>query len=185
MVHHPGEDDWVHKAKAGDQTAFAALVDRYWEGVRRWLFGLTGKEHLAEDLTQETFLRAWSALARLQTDVTFRVWLFRIARNCYLDNRRGPRGQDTKPLPTDLRGRPAEPLGELLDREAHRLLQAALSRLPTHYRAAYLLWTQEDLPYCQIAQVLTITEETARWRVCKARQCLLKEMQAYLDVEKP
>jgi RNA polymerase sigma-70 factor (ECF subfamily) len=184
VVEHSPENDWVRKARTGDRAAFAALVDRYWDCLRRWLFGLTGKEHLAEDLTQEAFFRAWSALPRLQADVTFVVWLFRIARNCFLDYRRGPHGRQPKRLPADLSGPSADPLGELLHREAQSRLEAALGGLPTHYRAAYLLWTQEDLPYCQIAQVLAITEETARWRVCKARQSLLKEMKAYLDVGK-
>ena len=184
-MEHPEEGEWVRQARAGDRAAFAALVDRYWDRLRRWLFALTRQEHLAEDLTQEAFLRAWQALPTLEGPGGFRPWLFRIARNCLLDRQRGPRGAEARSLPADLQAKGTGPVGDVLEREAQQMLQAALARLPTDYRAAYVLWTQEDMPYCQIAQVLAISEETARWRVCKARQFLLRELQPYLDVPKP
>jgi RNA polymerase sigma-70 factor (ECF subfamily) len=98
-----------------------------------------------------------------------------------LDSRRGPRGVNPRLLPADLDGGEADPLTELLEHEAQQMLQAALARLPTTYRAAYLLWTHEDMPYHNIAQVLGISEETARWRVCKARQMLAKQLRSYLN----
>jgi RNA polymerase sigma-70 factor (ECF subfamily) len=180
-VNHPDEAEWVRKAQTGDQAAFALLVDRYWERLRRWLYGLTGRVHASEDLTQEAFTKAWASLPRLQAEETFRVWLFRIARNCLLDSKRGPRGTDAKPLPENLGGKEPEPLGELIDQEAQKMLVEALGKLGTQYQAAYLLWTHEDMPYHQIARVLSITEETARWRVCKARQSLARQLRAYLD----
>jgi RNA polymerase sigma-70 factor (ECF subfamily) len=85
-------------------------------------------------------------------------------------------------LPEGLTSGAAEPLEQLLEQESDRLLQSALMKLPTKYRAAYLLWTHDELPYHQIAQVLGTTEETARWRVCVARQFLVKALQSYLDV---
>jgi RNA polymerase sigma-70 factor (ECF subfamily) len=185
VAEHPEELGWVRRAQAGDRTAFAALVDLYWERLRRWLYGLTGKEHFAEDLTQEAFTRAWAALPRLTAELRFQPWLFRIARNCLLDNRRGQRGIDPQPLPEQLPEKGEGPLGELLEREAHQAVQTALARLPEQYRTAYLLWTQADLPYSEIAQVLGTTEETARWRVYKARQYLLNELRPYLAVPEP
>ena len=185
MAEHPEELGWVRRAQAGDRTAFASLVDRYWERLRRWLFALSGNEHVAEDMTQEAFTRAWAALPRLQAEVRFQPWLFRIARNCLLDSRRGQRGIPPRPLPEQLEQPGEGPLGKLLEQEAHQAVQAALERLPETYRSAYLLWTQADLPYSEIAQVLSITEETARWRVFKARQYLLNELRPYLAVPEP
>jgi RNA polymerase sigma-70 factor (ECF subfamily) len=175
------EDEWVRKAQTGDRTAFAALVERYWNPLRRWLFGLTGREHLAEDFTQEAFFRAWSALPQLHTADAFRAWIFRVARNCLISSKRGPRGAATAALPEDLADRDAGPLEKVVEDEGQQQLRAALARLPETYRAVYLLMTEEDWSYSQIAAVLEITEETARWRVCKARQFLLKELRAYLD----
>jgi RNA polymerase sigma-70 factor (ECF subfamily) len=179
------ETECVRRAQTGDRAAFAALVDRYWERLRRWLFALTGKVHLAEDLTQEAFTRAWATLPRLQAQVRFQPWLFRIARNCLLDNLRGRHSASPQPFPEQIPSREEGPLGELLEREARQALLAALARLPEPYRAAYLLWTQEDLPYSEIAAVLAVSEVTARWRVFKARQFLLNELRPYLAVPEP
>ncbi len=180
-MNHPDEADWVRRAQSGDHGAFALLVERYWDRLRRWLFGLTGREHLAEDVTQEALARAWVGLRGLHAEETFRVWLFRIARNCLTDSRRGPRKAEPLPLPDDLAADEARPIDELVDREAQQFLHEALGRLPDSHQAAYLLWTQEEMPYHQIARVIGVSEETARWRVFKARQFLVKELQAYLD----
>jgi RNA polymerase sigma-70 factor (ECF subfamily) len=175
------EDDWVQKSRTGDRVAFAALVDRYWDPLRRWLIGLCGHEQLAEDVTQEAFFRAWTGLPQLQAAVAFRVWLFRIARNCLVDGRRGPRGAAPAALPEDLADRAAGPVADVLEEEASQQLGEALARLPLPYRAAYLLLTQNQFSYAHIAEVLGVSEQTARWRVCKARQFLLKELRAYLE----
>ncbi len=87
-------------------------------------------------------------------------------------------------MPLDLPDRSAGPVADVLEGEARQQLQAALARLPAPYRAAYLLLTQNDFSYGQIADVLDVSEETARWRVCKARQFLLRELRAYLDSAK-
>jgi RNA polymerase sigma-70 factor (ECF subfamily) len=178
------EQQRVERARQGDRQAFAALVERYWQRVYRWLHGLTLRPHLAEDLTQETFLRAWSALATLRQEGGFLSWLFRIARNCLADSRRDPRAA-ARPLPESLPARDPDPLATVVDREGQALLWEACARLPVAYRAALLLWTQEELAYADIAQVLGITEATARWRVCRARQLLLRRLGTYLNREIP
>lgn len=182
----PGhEHEWVRRARQGDQEAFASLVDLYWERLRRWACCLTGRADTAEDVTQEAFVRAWAGLPRLTEENRFRVWLFRIAKNCWLDARRGPRGQLPQPLSAGLASKQPEPIESLIEDEGRQMLRAALARLPELYREAYLLWTQESIPYAEIAQILRISEEAARWRVCKARQRLLKELKAYLDCPSP
>ena len=177
----PDESKWVRQAAQGDRDAFARLVDGYWEKVRRWLFGLTGKQHLAEDVAQETFLKAWTALPTLREAGTFRVWLFQIARRCWSDARRRSHGHLRVPLPVEVQGNQPGPLNEIIGEEGQEQLQLALALLPSKYRAAYLLWTQEELPYSEIAEILGINEETARWRVCKARQGLVQTLTPYLQ----
>lgn len=182
----PGrEQEWVRRARQGDREAFASLVDLYWERLRRWSCILTGHADAAEDVTQEAFVRAWAALPRLTEESRFRVWLFRIAKNCWLDARRGPRGQTPRALSASLADKQPEPIETLVEDEGRQLLRAALARLPELYREAYVLWTQESIPYIEIAQVLGISEEAARWRVCKARQRLLSELKTYLDCPSP
>jgi RNA polymerase sigma-70 factor (ECF subfamily) len=183
-VPYAEEDHWVRQAQAGDRQAFAALVEAYWTRVYRWLYGLTHNRHSAEELTQEAFLRAWMGLPELKEIATFRPWLFCIARNCLISVRRGPRGTPVQRL-EDEATMDGGPIEEVLASEGQGLLELALGRMPALLRGAFLLWTQEDMPYPEVARALAITEETARWRVCKARQFLVKELEAYLDQTKP
>ena len=178
------ERQFVRRAKAGDRAAFSALADRYWGPVRAWLAGLTGREHLAEDLTQDAFLKAWAALPRLAADETFRVWLFRIARNEFLAYRRSPKALPPEALPDASDAAPG-PVAAAMTREADAALRAAVARLPEAYRETYLLWTHDALPYPEVARVLGTTEETARWRVCQARKLLVKALEPYLDPSPP
>jgi RNA polymerase sigma-70 factor (ECF subfamily) len=181
-VRSQDEHDWVRQAAQGDREAFARLVDRYWDRVRRWLFGMTGKQQFAEDIAQEAFLKAWTSLPALKQVETFRVWLFRIARHAWLDARRRSHSDLKVPMPIDLRAKQTGPVGNVIADETFEQLQIALARLPSKYRSAYLLWTHEELPYSEIAEILGVNEETARWRVCKARQGLVEAMTPYLSV---
>jgi RNA polymerase sigma-70 factor (ECF subfamily) len=180
-VQLPQETAWVREAARGDAKAFARLVDCYWDRVRCWQYGMTGRMHLAEDIAQETFLKAWTSLPLLRDAGTFRIWLFQIARRCWADARRRSKAARKAALPEDLPGQQPEPVNELIDVEAREKLELALEMLPSKFRAAYLLWTQEELAYVEITQILGTTEETARWRVCKARQTLLKLISGYLQ----
>lgn len=180
-MQQPDEAAWVHAARSGDRVAFAALVDRYWDRIHRWLFALTGHAHFAEDLTQDVFLKAWLNLPDLRADSHFRAWLFRIARNMAVNARKGPRGVPSTPLPRLAMSRDTGPLTAVLEIEGQTLLQVALGRLPTVYRAAFLLWTHEELPYAELSAILDVSEVTARWRVCKAREFLLRELKPFLE----
>jgi RNA polymerase sigma-70 factor (ECF subfamily) len=176
---------YVRQAQAGEGTAFAALVEEYWGRIYRWLYGLTGQPHTAEDLTQETFLKAWAGLPAFVTGQAFKTWLFRIARNCLIDHNRRARArrQASAQCQEIEENRPhePEPVTNLIEQENQGLLAKACAQLPAIYRAAFFLWTHEELPYAEIARILGITEETARWRVCKARQHLLKRLGSQLD----
>lgn len=173
------DGELVRQAKQGDRQAFSTLADRHWEPLRRWLCTLAGRATYADDLTQDALLRAWSTLDTLADIGRFRVWLYRIARNLLIDHQRRSRRQqelaDLEPAAAH-----ADPVDGLIERETERHLRDAIGRLPSHYRDVYLLWTQDDWPYSQIAGVLDISEETARWRVCVARQLLVKQLKTYL-----
>src|SRR5438128_37288 len=117
MVHAPDELDWVRQAARGDQNAFARLVDAYWDKVRRWLYGMSGKNHLAEEVAQEAFLKAWTSLPTLREPGTFRAWLFQIARRCWLDARRRSWAHLREPLTGDVQSPQSGPLRSILDDE--------------------------------------------------------------------
>ncbi|HJZ55538.1 MAG TPA: sigma-70 family RNA polymerase sigma factor [Gemmataceae bacterium] len=168
------EADWIRAAQAGDRSAFARLVDRYWDRLYRWLYHLTRDRHAAEDLTQETFLKALGAVNSFRAGSNFRAWVFRIGHNNFVNQKRADR-RSRHPLPEDVTGSEVGgPVDAVENREALELVGKAVAELPSDFRAALLLRVEEGLSFREIARVLGTTEETARWRVFKARQKLLK-----------
>ena len=168
------ENEWIRDAQNGDQSAFAHLVERYWDRLYRWLYHITRDRHTAEDLTQETFLKALAALKSFRPGSNFRAWVFRIGHNNFVNQKRADRR--TKHQLSDdmaeLEVGSAEAVTE--NREALEAVARAVAELPADFRIALTLRVEEGLSFKEVAQILNTTEETARWRVFKARQKLLK-----------
>ena len=168
------EAEWIRAAQNGDRSAFARLIDCYWDRLYRWLYHLTRDRHAAEDLTQETFLRALAAVKSFRPGSNFRAWVFRIGHNNFVNQKRSERRTQHQ-LPDDApapdRGS-AESAAE--NRETLEVVNRAVDDLPSDFRAALLLRVHEGLSFREVAKVLGTTEETARWRVFKARQKLMK-----------
>lgn len=170
------EADWIRAAQAGDRAAFARLVDRYWERLYRWLYQVTRDRHLAEDLTQETFLKAFAAVQSFRAGSNFRAWVFRIGHNNLVNHKRADR-RTKHQLPDDLAASDLTSAEDTTaNREALEAVSKAVAELPAEFRAALMLRVDEGLSFRDVARVLETTEETARWRVFKARQKLLKAL---------
>jgi RNA polymerase sigma-70 factor (ECF subfamily) len=178
------EHGHIRAAQAGDRAAFASLVERYWDRLYRWLYHLTRDRHAAEDLAQESFLKALAGLSKFRAGTNFNAWLFRIAHNTFANHHRSAARQ-REPLPDDLPEKEAGPVEQALTQEALQGVAKALNRLAPEFRAALLLRVEEGLSFRQIADVLDLTEETARWRVFKARQKLLVLLTPRQEQEKP
>jgi RNA polymerase sigma-70 factor (ECF subfamily) len=178
------EHSLIAAAQQGDRQAFALLVERYWDGLYRWLYHLSHDRHSAEDVAQETFLKAFRGLSRFRAGTNFRAWLFRIAHNS-LANLRRVKARARLALPEDVPANGEGPADIAISREALELLARAVARLPAEFRSAFLLRAEEGLSFREIGDVLGLTEETARWRVFKARQKLLSVLAPQLDTEKP
>ena len=168
------EADWIRAAQAGDRSAFARLIERYWERLYRWLYRMTRDRHTAEDLTQETFLKALAAVKTFRAGTNFRAWVFRIGHNNFVNQKRAER-RVKQQLPEDAAApelSTAEATTE--NREALEAIAQAVADLPSDFRAALTLRVEEGLSFREVARILNTTEETARWRVFKARQKLMK-----------
>jgi RNA polymerase sigma-70 factor, ECF subfamily len=172
------------QAQQGDRAAFAELAGDYYDRLHRWLFHLTRDRHAAEDLTQDTLMKAFAALERFQPGTNFRAWLFRIAYNGFVNQRRTV-ARRREPLPENLPDDQESPVEQAMHRETRALLAKEVEALPEEFRGAFLLRVEEGLSFRQIANILSLTEETARWRVYKARQRLLKALAPSVEQEKP
>jgi RNA polymerase sigma-70 factor (ECF subfamily) len=170
-------------AQRGDRPAFARLVEHYWDRLYRWLYHLAHDQHTAEDLAQETFLKAFAGLKKFQAGTNFGAWLFRIAHNNFANQCRAS-ARRREPLPDHLPDSRPGPLDQAVSDEALRSVARAVHRLPTEFRSALLLRVEEGLSFREIADVLDLTEETARWRVFKARQKLLSILAPRQEQEK-
>jgi RNA polymerase sigma-70 factor (ECF subfamily) len=177
------EQRQIVAAQQGDRAAFAHLVECYWDRLYRWLYHLTHDRHTAEDLAQDTFLKAFAGLQRFQAGTNFGAWLFRIAHNNFANQCRAT-ARRREPLPEHLPDPQRGPLDQAMSAEALHGVMRAVNRLPTEFRAALLLRVEQGLSFREIAEVLDLTEETARWRVFKARQKLLSILAPRQEQEK-
>lgn len=180
----PDEPVLIHLAQQGDRQAFATLVDSYWDRLYRWLYHLAHHRQTAEDLAQEAFLKAFAHLDSFRTGSNFQAWLFRIAYNHFLNQRRAA-ARSRQAFPEQLAAGDPGPAEQAMSRESMQLLARAVGRLPSEFRAAFLLRVEEGLSFREVAEILETTEETARWRVFKARQKLMSVLAPQLDREKP
>ncbi len=176
-----------------DPEAFAEVVRRWEEPVRRLCIRMTGDVQGGEDLAQETFVRVFANRHRFQPGRRFSTWLWRIALNlCHDEVRRvGRRGEC--PLEEEADDGPALAAGEpapderLLGQERAELVRAALQRLPETHRAVIVLRDYEGLKLREIAAVLDIPEGTVKSRLADALTQLGRRLKPILkdDLERP
>ena len=166
--------DLVREALDGAQAAFHELVDRHQRAVFNLALRLLRDEGAAEDVTQETFLKAFQRLSSFDTTRRLAPWLLRIAHNTAIDTWRragppvGPLGADVADRLDHTRG----PTAGVDQADLRRALGRALEQLRQEYRAAVMLRYHEGLSYADIAHVMGIPEGTAKTYVHRARRQL-------------
>jgi RNA polymerase sigma-70 factor, ECF subfamily len=163
------DEDLAARAAAGDEPAFEALLCRYEARVYRLAFRLTGNQGDAQDILQEAFLAAYRGLSAFRRESRFSTWLYRIATNAALMHRRARMRRPFESLTAFLprfdedgvhAGAPAD------------LRAASLDRLPSPYRAAFVLRDLEEMTTEEVAELLGLTAAAVRQRVHRARLML-------------
>ena len=149
---------------------FQDLYESYATEVYRFAFWLAGDSFEAEDITSETFIRAWVHNSTIRTE-TLKAYLFTIARNVYLGQRRKRKHQvaldDVYPDPAP---EPAQVVESQLELQS---VQSVLQTLAEIDRAAFVLRVQHELPYAEIARVLGLSLTAAKVKVHRVRKKLL------------
>ena len=166
----PQPDDGVlRKAQRGDDRAFAIIVRSYQTPVYNYVLRMVGDRSLAEDLTQEVFLRVYQGLARFSSRSKFTTWLFQVTKNRVLDELRASERRPRTVVDVD------EMSLEVVDAPFERLeaidaVWRAVEQLTLDLKMALLLRDIVGLSYTEIADSLEVTLATVKWRIWKARE---------------
>lgn len=172
--------DLVRQSLRGYAEAYGELVQAYQQSVFNVCYRMLGERGLAEDLTQDTFIRAHQRLNTFDNERPFGPWIRRIATNLCLNylKRNQP---DTLPIDdelviseTKLSINPEKAQEQL---ERNRVIRQALLELPPHYRAVIELRHFQDMNYQKIAEALELPVNTAKSHLFRARKLLAKKLE--------
>jgi RNA polymerase sigma-70 factor (ECF subfamily) len=179
------DTELVIASRAGDEDAFALLVQRHQRRVFNLIFRMLQNYEEANEITQETFLAAWQGLHAFRGDARFSTWLYRIAYNCSLKQLE-QRKRD-KALQEAMQ---AEHILDHIDSDehAHAVLEAHdyqnvvrehLSMLPTKYRVVLILRHLQEMTYEEMAEILTMPIGTIKTHLFRARNLLKERLEAF------
>jgi RNA polymerase sigma-70 factor (ECF subfamily) len=160
----------LRKAQRGDERAFSLIVRTYETPVFNYIMRLVGDRALAEDLTQEVFIRVFQGLPKFSLRSKFTTWLFQVTKNRVLDELRASERRPRALVAID----DAPPL-EVVDAPLEQVemitaLWVAVEQLNVDLKMALLLRDVVGLSYNEIADSLDTTLATVKWRIFKARE---------------
>jgi RNA polymerase sigma-70 factor (ECF subfamily) len=160
----------LRKAQRGDERAFSLIVRAYERPVYNYVLRLVGNRDLAEDLTQEVFLRVYQGLPGFSLRSRFTTWLFQVTKNRVLDELRAIERRPRSVVAID-DIQPLEALDQPFERtETIDALWRAVESLSVDLKMALLLRDVVGLSYTEIADALEVTLATVKWRIFKARE---------------
>ncbi|MDP3276021.1 MAG: sigma-70 family RNA polymerase sigma factor [Deltaproteobacteria bacterium] len=171
------DETLLERARNGDRAAFGALVQAHYPRVRRLALHLTRSQGEADDVAQETFVRAWRAIERFDGRAELYTWLYRICVNVSLNLKRSRRreeltGDDPRLEKPSESSPAADPATMAMQSQAYATLSSALNALSESLRVTLVMACVESVPYAEIAQTLGCSEGTVAWRVHEARRKL-------------
>ena len=191
------DGELVGQVIAGQNKAFDELIGRYQRQAVAVSYRLLGNTHDALEVTQDSFLKAFTSIRTLQQPEAFGGWLMRIVSNLSLNFRRGRKTRSQLPL-DDLLGdnqstgsgqqqtgsewtaRSGDPLHNLQSQEMGARLQEALNQLPDKQRQALVLFTIEEMPQKEVAEALDCSVEAVKWHVFQGRKKLKELLKNHL-----
>ena len=183
------ESTLIDRCRKGDPEAFGRFVDLYQARVMGFVRRMVANTADAEDVAQETFLRAFQSFGRFDGRSSVRTWLFRIAHNLCIDRaRRLDRrvqeaalvdGEDESAI--DVADERWQPDRILLDDELREAVERGIETMSEKLRAVLLLHDREEMPYEEIGAALEIPVGTVKSRLFLARAHLQKAVRTYME----
>jgi RNA polymerase sigma-70 factor (ECF subfamily) len=180
------DDKLIEEALRGDQKAFKELMARHQASVFHIIFRLVRDKELANDLVQETFMKAFSSLKTYRSEYRFSTWLYKIAANSSIDHLRKKRIRALSldnPIQTgdgeigfEVADYSHHPEREMVRHEQEASINDAISSLPRKYRQVIIARHQEEKSYEEIADELGVPVGTVKARIFRARELLKKRL---------
>jgi RNA polymerase sigma-70 factor (ECF subfamily) len=177
------DQEIVVLARAGEEAAYRELIRRYERPLFSLLFRMVRDRELAEDLAQETFVKALNAIESYRPEFKFSSWIFKIANNAAIDHLRrreldtlslegSPQAETPEAIEAtalQIGGRQESPLAEVEARELGGQIEAAIAQLRPEYRSCILLRHVEGRAYEEIAEILNLPLGTVKTYIHRAR----------------
>ena len=179
--------DLVARTRQGDQEAFRLIFERYSRPVISFIYDLVSDRELAEELTQETFVRAYRSLRSLREETKLSTWLFGIAKNVARESLRA-RMRDSHQVDLDdqqvldLSDRRPVPVSQLLNKELNEVIQRSLAALDDDKRLVFTLKIFQQCSYEEIAEITGFSISKLKTDLHRARTEIRRRISPYVRV---
>jgi RNA polymerase sigma-70 factor (ECF subfamily) len=178
--------DLIARARSGDEDAFRHIFERYTLPVVHFIYCMVNVRSEAEDLAQETFVRAFHGMKGLRDQSRLSTWLFGIARNVAHEALRANR-RSSRQIEIDealsISDERASPAGDLLDKELKSVVRNALASLDEDKRTVFVLKVYQQLSYDEIAQITGFSIPKVRNDLYRARAEMRCRLSTYLGAD--
>ncbi|HEY7547803.1 MAG TPA: sigma-70 family RNA polymerase sigma factor [Blastocatellia bacterium] len=177
----------IERARSGDDEAFRLIFDRYSRPIISFIYDMVGQRELAEELTQETFVRAYRSLKTLRDDAKLSTWLFGIAKNVARESLRSRVREDHRVEIDDdrvamIKDDDLTPDDRLLNKELSHVIQAALAALDEDKRMVFTLKIFQQRSYEEIADITGFSIPKLKTDLHRARAEMRRRIEPYLGV---
>jgi len=173
----PPDEEIIRRLRASDERALELLVAAYWQRLSRFVEGILGRAGGGEDVVQETFIRLWMRRKELRLQGSFRAFLYTMARNAAIDERRRLGRRTVLANRADPPQTPSSPLAAAEASQLQAVATQAISALPPRRREVFRLARFEGLSYKEIAEVMGLSPQTVANQMSRA----LTELHETLD----
>ena len=181
-----GSEDLVARARAGDQEAFRLLFVRFSRPVFQFIYQLVSQRDLADELTQETFVRAYRNLKQLRNDSRFSTWLFGIGHNVVREFLRS-RQRQTESLSEEINqsedARSISPVEGVLEKELNLAIEKALQELDEERRAIFVLKVFQQRSYQEIVEITGFSVAKIKTELHRARLKLRQRLRCFVEMK--
>jgi RNA polymerase sigma-70 factor (ECF subfamily) len=186
----PTDAELVQRTLRGETAAYNVLVQRYQRPVYSLIYRMIGNADDAGDLVQETFLRAYGALASFRQDASFLTWLYKIASNLSIDQMRARKSKGALSLDVELdegrelaADRSCSPEERVVRGAVSEIVQKAVMNLPERYRTVVVMRHLHGMSIEEIAETTKLPSGTVKTHLFRAREMLRERLRPVLDME--